>query len=236
MSTPEQTVITVDWTKFAVRMGILSAIFPLVLFLSAGQWDWGMGWIYVVSVIVVTIGSRYLMIRQNPALFEERSKALTNADTKSWDRFLAPFMAFSPLIQILVAGLDFRNDWSPAFASWVEWLGVGLMFAGYIFTTWAMVTNAFFSSAVRIQTDREQHVITDGPYRIVRHPSYAGLLIGILGTSLALSSIWSLVPAVVVMSVTVLRTALEDGTLHKELPGYRDYAQKTRYRLVPGLW
>ena len=230
------TLESVNWTKFIVRITIVALSFPLLLFLFAGRLDWWMGWVYVVLVVGVTVISRYLMIRRNPELLEERTNALSREDTKRWDKIMAPIVAIGPLVQIIVAGLDFRFDWSPPFALWVELLGIVLMLIGYLFAAWAMLTNAFYSSTVRIQTDRGQHVITEGPYRLVRHPSYLGFMIGYGATSLALSSVWSLVPAVVVIIVILVRTGLEDATLHKELPGYRDYAQKTRYRLLPGLW
>jgi protein-S-isoprenylcysteine O-methyltransferase Ste14 len=230
--TPE----SVNWTKFIVRITIVAMLFPVFLFLSAGQLDWRMGWVYVVLVVSITVISRYLMIRRNPELLAERTGALSREDTKSWDKIIAPIVAVGRLAQIMVAGLDFRFDWSPVFALWVELFGIALLLTGYLFTTWAMLTNAFFSSTVRIQTDRAQYVITEGPYRIVRHPSYLGLLIGNVGTSLALSSLWSLVPVVLLMIVTVVRTALEDATLRSELPGYRDYANRVPYRLLPGVW
>ena len=233
---PPKAVATVNWTKFIVRMALVSSLFPLVLFLAAGRLDWGMGWLYVVLTISVTAISRYLMIRRNPELLEERTSALSREDTKAWDKILAPVMAFSPLLQILVTGLDFRIDGSSTFALWLQVLGIVVMLAGYALATWAMLANAFFSSTVRMQTDRGQYVVTDGPYRLVRHPSYLGLLVGSLGTSLMLSSLWSLLPVALMMIVIVIRTALEDAVLQDELPGYRDYAQQTRYRLIPGLW
>lgn len=235
-ASPNQAAETVNWTKFFVRMAILSAIFPVLLFLCAGELDWWMGWVYIVLVVGISVGTRYVMIRRNPEILEERSTAWSREDTKSWDKILAPISAIGPLAQLIVAGLDFRYDWSPSFASWIEWLGIVLVVIGSLFAGWAMLTNAFYSSGVRLQTERGQHVITDGPYRVVRHPSYLGLLVGIFGTSLVLSSVWSLVPAVFVMIAVVIRTALEDTALHHELPGYLDYAQKTRYLLLPGLW
>ena len=99
-----------------------------------------------------------------------------------------------------------------------------------------MLVNPYFSSTVRIQKERGHQVVTDGPYRIVRHPSYLGTLVGSLGTSLMLSSLWSLIPAAALMITTIARTSLEDATLCDELPGYRQYAQQTRYRLFPGIW
>ncbi|MBZ0295182.1 MAG: isoprenylcysteine carboxylmethyltransferase family protein [Anaerolineae bacterium] len=236
-ASPQQAHESANWTKFVVRMVIIVLLFPLLLFLSAGRLDWEMGWIYVILATISTAGSRYLMIRRNPGLLEERTTALNREDTKSWDKILVPIIAVvAPLSQIIVAGLDFRFDWSPPFALWIEVLGVGLLTIGYLFATCAMITNAFFSSTVRIQTDRGQQVVTEGPYRIVRHPGYSGLMLGAIGTSLILSSLWSLIPAAIMVSATIIRTRLEDATLHHELPGYREYAQKTRYRLLPGLW
>ena len=235
-TSPQLSTSSVDWTKFAVRMTIVCSFFPILLFLSAGSLDWRMGWVYIILAISITVISRYLMIRRNPGLFAERSQALSREDTKGWDKILSPTLALGPLVIIVIAGLDYRLDWSPAFSVWVELLGLVLLIIGYLFATWAMLVNAYFSSAVRIQTDRGQQVVTNGPYRIVRHPSYLGLLLGNVGTSLVLSSLWSLIPTAILTIVIIVRTALEDATLQNELPGYRDYAQKTRYRLIPGLW
>ena len=99
-----------------------------------------------------------------------------------------------------------------------------------------MAENRFFSGVVRIQTDRGHVVCDSGPYRIVRHPGYAGNILALPGIALALSSVWTLIPATVALIITVLRTALEDRTLQEELPGYRDYARRVRYRLMPGIY
>jgi protein-S-isoprenylcysteine O-methyltransferase Ste14 len=101
---------------------------------------------------------------------------------------------------------------------------------------WALGENRFFSSVVRIQTDRGHVVCDSGPYRIVRHPGYAGNILPLAGIVLALGSIWTLVPAIVALIITVIRTTLEDRTLQAELPGYRDYARRVRYRLIPGIF
>ena len=233
---PKQLPSHVNWTLFVVRMAILAVVFPVLLFLAAGRLDWWMGWVYVVLIVGITAISRYLMIRRNPELLEERTTALSRENTKRSDKILAPIVSIGPLAQTVVAGLDFRYDWSAPFAPGMELLGVVLMLVGYGFAGWAMLTNAFFSSMVRLQADRGQYVVTEGPYRIVRHPSYLGLLVGSVGISLILSSVWSLVPAVIAMIAIIIRTGLEDAALQKELPGYLDYAQSTRYRLLPGVW
>jgi protein-S-isoprenylcysteine O-methyltransferase Ste14 len=108
--------------------------------------------------------------------------------------------------------------------------------AGMLLVSWAMASNKFFSTTVRIQDDRGQTVTSSGPYRLVRHPGYVGFLVSNLATPLLLGSLWALIPAVVLEALVVVRTALEDRTLQAELGGYRDYARRVRYRLLPGVW
>jgi protein-S-isoprenylcysteine O-methyltransferase Ste14 len=107
---------------------------------------------------------------------------------------------------------------------------------GYLLAVWAMASNKFYGRYVRIQHDRGHRTITAGPYRFVRHPGYAGLCLFMLASALALESLWALVPAILIVGVLVLRTALEDRTLQAELTGYPEYARQTRYRLFPGIW
>lgn len=120
----------------------------------------------------------------------------------------------------IVAGFDHRLGWSPAFPLWLNLLGFVLIAIGYALAVWALVENRFFSSVVRIQTERGHVVCDSGPYRIIRHPGYAGNLLPLLGIVLALSTVWTLIPAAVALIITIIRTALEDHTLHEELPGY----------------
>jgi len=137
---------------------------------------------------------------------------------------------------VIVAGLDHRYSWSPALSPWLNLLGFILISLGYAFASWALVENCFFFSTVRIQTDRGHVVCDSGPYRIVRHPGYAGNIPPLLGMVLALGSVWTLIPAAVALIIAVIRTALEDRTLQEELPGYPDYARRVRYRLIPGVY
>ena len=137
---------------------------------------------------------------------------------------------------VIVAGLDHRYGWSPELPIWIILLGFILIMLGYAFAAWAMAENRFFSSVVRIQTERGHQVCDGGPYRIVRHPGYAGSILALPGIVLALSSAWTLIPAAAALIIAVIRTALEDQTLQEELPGYRDYAQRIRYRLLPGVY
>ena len=156
---------------------------------------------------------------------------------KPWDKALAPLMGASLSIPlVIVAGLDHRFGWSPVFPTWLNILGFILIGLGYAFAVWALAENRFFSTMVRIQTDRGHVVCSSGPYRIMRHPGYAGNALPLPGIVLALCSVWTLIPASVALIIAVIRTALEDRTLHEELPGYRDYARHVRYRLIPGIY
>jgi len=137
---------------------------------------------------------------------------------------------------VIVAGLDHRYNWSPEFPLWLSVIGFILIAFGYAFAALAVVENRFFSSVVRIQTERGHVVCDTGPYRFVRHPGCAGNILPLFGIILALGSVWTLIPATVATIITIIRTALEDQTLQEELLGYRDYAQRVRYRLIPGIY
>ena len=134
------------------------------------------------------------------------------------------------------AGLGKRLQWSAPFPEWLAWVAFGAMAMGSALTYWGMRSNRFFSSYVRIQTDRGHQVVEDGPYAYVRHPGYAGVILFTLGTPIQLDSLPAFGLAVVTTLITVVRTFLEDRTLQQELPGYRKYAQTVRYRLMPLLW
>jgi len=137
---------------------------------------------------------------------------------------------------VLVAGLDHRFNWSAEFPLWLIVIGFVVISLGYAFAAWALVENRFFYSVVCIQTDRGHVVCDSGPYGFVRHPGYAGNILGLFGIALALGSVWALIPATVASIIAVIRTALEDRTLQAELPGYRDYARRVRYRLIPAIY
>ncbi|MDG1205248.1 MAG: isoprenylcysteine carboxylmethyltransferase family protein, partial [Pseudomonadales bacterium] len=125
---------------------------------------------------------------------------------------------------------------SPEFPMWLTMIGFILIALGYGFGAWSLAENRFFSSVVRIQADRNHVVCDTGPYRFIRHPGYAGSILALLGIVLALSSVWTLIPAIVALTITVTRTVFEDQTLIKELTGYRDYAQRVRYRLFTWIY
>ena len=210
---------------------------PLALLLCGGDIGWWQAWIYSLLIVVAGIGGRIWAERRHPGLTAERQNIEKMKDAKAWDKVLAPLMALSigyPLV--IVAGLDHRNNWSPPFPLWLIVLGLVLILVGYAFATWALAENRFFSSVVRIQTDRGHAVCDTGPYRIVRHPGYAGNILALPGIVLALGSVWTLIPAAVALIIAVIRTVLEDRALQEELPGYEDYVRRVQYRLMPKIY
>ncbi len=232
----QQTVQTMAPSQW---LGLISIylLIPFMLLVCGGQLGWWQAWVYAFLFMVATIGGRIWAERQHPGLLAERVNIEKAQEVKPWDKVLAPLMAISSFFPpVIVAGLDYRFRWSPVFPTWLTLLGFILIAWGYAFGVWALVENRFFSSMVRIQTDRGHLVCDTGPYRIVRHPGYAGNILPLAGIVLALGSIWTLIPAMVALIITVIRTTLEDQTLQDELPGYRDYAQRVRYRLIPGIF
>lgn len=218
---------------------LLAVIHILLLFATffwlAGRWDWLRGWAYLVLFSCGTIALSLHLKWRSPELFAQRMKIAKG--TKFWDRiWIVVFYLFFVSI-LIVAALDAgRFGWS-TMPSWTWPVGALLFAASLFFTGWAMTVNPFFEKTVRIQPERGHHVIDSGPYAFVRHPGYVGIIPAyIFSAPLLLGSCWSLIPAFLMAVWLVLRTALEDRTLRRELPGYSDYAQRVRYRLIPGIW
>jgi protein-S-isoprenylcysteine O-methyltransferase Ste14 len=217
---------------------ILTYLFiPLLLFICGWDLGWWQAWVYSLLILAAGLGGRIWAERRHPGLLAERQNIEKMGAAKPWDKVLAPLMAVSvgfPLV--IVAGLDHRLGWSAVFPPWLNLLGLGLIALGYALAVWAMVENRFFSGVVRIQVERGHAVCDSGPYRIMRHPGYAGNILPLAGVVLAFSSAWTLIPAAAALIITVVRTVLEDRTLQEELPGYREYARRVRYRLIPGIY
>ena len=220
-----------------INLAVVYLLIPLVLLTCGGDLDWWQAWFYSLLIVVAGLGGRVWAEWRHPGLLAERQDIGNIQDAKAWDKLLAPLMAVSigyPMV--VVAGLDHRFNWSSEFPLWLIVLGFILISLGYAFAAWALAENRFFSSVVRIQTDRGHVVCDTGPYRIMRHPGYAGNILALFGIVLALGSVWTLVPATVASIIAVIRTVLEDQTLQEELPGYRDYARRVRYRLIPWIY
>jgi protein-S-isoprenylcysteine O-methyltransferase Ste14 len=218
-----------------IRLTLMTAAGGAMLFLAAGTLNWAAGWAYLIAVSVIMSTYTVVVLRLHPDLLDERRRP--PADAKQWDKPLAGLVALGgPIALILLSGLDRRYHWSPPTPAWLQGSGLVLGLAGGMFANWAVAANRFFSALVRIQRDRGHRVIDTGPYRIVRHPGYAGSIVYMLGMAVALGSRAAIAATVLIVLVLAVRTAMEDRTLRAELDGYADYAHRVRYRLIPGLW
>jgi len=222
--------------RVIVMTVVVVVVAPFLPMIISGQWDWWQAWGYALASILSFVLSRAIVARVHPDLIAERARFMEAKDTKPWDKILAPLLGIDSILVLLVAGLDRSYGWSSPFSLIVNILALTGIVIGYAFSSWALVANRFFSGTVRIQTERGHHVVSSGPYRLIRHPGYAGGLLGYVLIPVLLDSLWAFIPAGLLAAVMVVRTALEDRTLQAELPGYAAYAQKTRCRLIPGVW
>jgi protein-S-isoprenylcysteine O-methyltransferase Ste14 len=205
------------------------------LFLAAGHLDIPRAWIYLCLNFVFSTAGVIIIWKLTPELLNQRGGI--NPGTKSWDKVI--LLTYFPVILVvlpLTAGLDVgRLNWSNLSIHFTI-LGIALYALAFFIAQWAMVKNKFFEGTMRIQENRDHSVITTGPYRIVRHPGYVGMILASLSPPLIIGSLYALIPAGLGIILVIIRTSLEDKTLRNELNGYTEYAKEVRYRLVPGIW
>jgi protein-S-isoprenylcysteine O-methyltransferase Ste14 len=223
--------------KAVLRFFIIVLLQMVVLFIAAGSVNWPMAWAYVAMVLVFTVASRLLVMRKYPDLIRERAASLDRQDVQAGDKLLLGLIAiYGPLVVHVVAGLNHRFGWSGQFPLGLQWVAFAVAVGGILLGTWAMLENCYFSAVVRIQKDRHQTVVTSGPYRLVRHPSYLGGIATFRAIPVVLSALWAFVPVALIVAGYIIRTVLEDRTLQAELEGYKEYAARVRCRIVPGLY
>jgi protein-S-isoprenylcysteine O-methyltransferase Ste14 len=232
-----ESIHQVSWVRLLIA-AVIMLVFPaVILFVSSGNLKWWMAWVYIGLTTAFGLGSRIFMLWKNPDLVAERGQALGKEDTASWDKILMPLVAIiGPIVMLVIAGLDERFEWSPKLPLILQVAALIITALGYFLGVWATTVNIFFSAVVRIQQERGQTVVTSGPYQYIRHPGYAGGILANFAIPLLLDSLWAFVPAVLINCLIVVRTALEDKTLQDKLDGYRDYANRVCYRLIPGVW
>jgi len=217
-----------------LRAFAIMGFFVAALFLPAGRLDWWAGWAFLIAFFGSTIILTLWMRRRDPALMEERSRTAENV--KSWDKAIMGVYTALLFGMLVAAGLDagrFGLSDMPSALRALGWLG---LLAAFALAWWVMASNPFLSRMVRIQDERGHVVVTTGPYNYVRHPMYVGTITFVICVPLVLGSYWALIPAVLIDILFVVRTAMEDRTLMEELPGYREYSARIRYRLFPGIW
>ena len=220
--------------SYLIKHFVGTFLFFTILFISAGRVNYWQGLIYVIIGLVMSVLT-YTVFRIDPELLNERSKP--GEGTKKWDKIILGLSFLVTISMYITAGLDSgRYHWSPGFHWSLCLLGIILTMSGQLLFLIAQKQNKFFSSTVRIQTDREHVVCETGVYKIVRHPAYLGSIIQALGFPLLFGSLWSIIPISLLIILFITRTNLEDKTLKNELKGYPEYSLKTRYKIIPFVW
>lgn len=226
-----------------VRKGVWRFIFReyfgtffvgVLLFWPAGTLNWPAGWLLVALYFVWVTATIASVAPVHPELLAERAKR--RLSDRRWDQIILSLFGVLVLAKYLVAAFDFRYGWSGPFSWWLQGGGLLLGVIGYGLVTWSMTANAYFDTTARLQPERQQKVVSGGPYRFVRHPGYVGTILFEIGGPLLLGSWWALLLGLANAILMVIRTAYEDRMLRAELDGYDAFARQTPYRLIPGLW
>jgi protein-S-isoprenylcysteine O-methyltransferase Ste14 len=221
-------------TNYLIKHFAGTFIFFSIIFISAGRLNYWQGLIYVLIGLTMSV-LNYTAFRIDPELLAERSKP--GEGTKNWDKSILGLSLLMTISMYITAGLDSgRYHWSPDFHWSLYLLGIILTMTGQLLFLIAQRQNKFFSSTVRIQTNREHVVCETGLYKFVRHPAYLGSVLQSIGFPLIFGSLWSIIPIFLLVSLFIIRTYLEDETLKNELKGYPEYSHKTRYRIIPFVW
>jgi protein-S-isoprenylcysteine O-methyltransferase Ste14 len=209
-------------------------VWSVILFAAAGRVSWKRGWIYVGLYVCTLVIGEIVVSVKSPGILQERAQR--HANTKSFDKVILRLIMVTFFLFPVVAGLDaVRFGWSHV--GWQAFFaGLPVYLTGWVLVPWTMIVNPHLEPTVRIQEERGHRVVKSGPYGVVRHPMYAGVILQTLAAPLLVGSLWSYLPVGASICLFVVRTALEDRMLRKELPGYAEYATNTRYRLVPGIW
>jgi protein-S-isoprenylcysteine O-methyltransferase Ste14 len=228
--------------KGGLTVFLLATLFQTVIFVglagmlifgTAGRLDLWNVWAYLAIALGLALFRDFAMYRLNPDLVKERIKPAASGRF----RLLMVIGALATFtLHWASAGLDQRLHWTDRIPPAGVVAGLVIFALGMGFGVWPMLVNRFFSTAVRIQSERGHEVISSGPYAIVRHPGYAGFVLLLVASGVALNSLLSILPALVIVAVVAFRTADEDRMLQRDLAGYAEYSKKVRYRLVPGVW
>ncbi len=211
------------------RFVLMMAIFAGLLFIPAGRIDLPFFWAYIA--VTMTYGAVVGFCIMDPDLRQERIRPKQGQDAML-RRLSMPFS----MAHLVIAGLDARLHFSDTIPFGARVAGLITLALSLSLAAWAISANRFFSPVVRIQSERGHRLVTDGPYRFIRHPGYISGLVMVISSGLVLGSWWAMAPMLVPFALILRRTILEDRFLHRELDGYAEYAKRVRYRLVPGIW
>ena len=222
------------WLRLVVRM----SLFAVALLWPAGTWQWWEAWALVGLWTIYGVVTVHYFLRHDPALLAERMKLVPfQKEQKVWDKVLMLLFFIAGIGLYLIPGFDVvRYEWSETLPIWIKVIAMLVHLPCFLFLGWVMRENTFLSQVVKIDIERDHQVINTGPYALVRHPMYIVVIILLFAVPVALGSRFALIIAVFLTVLLIIRTYIEDRTLHAELKGYPEYAKQTQYRLIPGIW
>ena len=223
------------WLLGAQIIG-MAVIFAMALFGAAGTWFWLEGWVFVILFFGFVLAVSLWLWKNDPALLHERMTAVGSPKQKAWDKRLLGLTCLVFVGWLSLMALDaVRYAWSHVPIGF-QAAGLILLLASFVLFFSVFRENPYLSAAVRVQKDRGQQVISTGPYRYVRHPMYAALLPFGAGASLLVGSWFGLLGGLPLMALVAWRAILEERSLSNELAGYKEYMERVRHRLIPGVW
>jgi len=214
----------------ALRIGLGIPFIALIILLPAGTWNYWQGWLYLATLLLPMLVSTVYLFKNDPALLERR---LRMREKESAQQKIIGVLGIYFLLAFTLPGFDVRFGWSNV-PAWISILADGLVLAGYLITFWVLTVNSYLSRTVEV--DADQKVVSSGPYALVRHPMYFGVALLYIASPLALGSYWAILPALMIIPLLAARILNEEQVLLRDLPGYAEYRQKVKYRLLPGLW
>jgi protein-S-isoprenylcysteine O-methyltransferase Ste14 len=222
------------WLSLVVRM----SFFAVALMWPAGTWRWWQAWVLVGLWACFSIAMTVYLSRHDPALLAERMKLVPlQKGQKLWDKVLMSLFLIAGFALYIIPGFDvLRYEWSEPLTVWMETTAMIIHLPCFLLLGWVMRENTYLSQVVKIDDARGHQVITTGPYALVRHPMYTTVIVLLFAVPVALGSRFGLFPAAILTILLIVRTHLEDRSLHRELAGYPGYAKQTAYRLIPGIW
>jgi protein-S-isoprenylcysteine O-methyltransferase Ste14 len=212
---------------------LLAAVMGLLLFVSAGTMSYWEAWVYLGIFFGASALTTMFLVRRDPALLERRMRGGPTAEKRPVERLIMVFASLGFIALLVVPALDYRFRWSTV-PVWAILAGDMLVIVGFYFIFLVYRENTYTSATIEVAPG--QTVVSTGPYAIVRHPMYASALLYLVGTPLALGSYWGLAALAGMLPFLLWRLFDEERFLAQNLPGYADYQNKVRHRLLPGIW
>lgn len=222
--------------RIVVQSVVWFGVMGALLFLGAGTLRWPAAWVFMLGMMVIGLGGGIALVGRDPALVEERTRSLFQRDQPRADKIFVVLLCGGMLVWLVLMGVDvMRLGWSHM-PWWLQAAGGLMLLFGFWLCLRVFRENSFAAPVVKIQQERQQTVISTGPYAVVRHPMYASMLFVFVGIALLLGSWWGVIIAIALSLSFCIRIPIEEKALREGLAGYEAYAARVRWRLVPGVW